>query len=231
MDYLWEGIRGAILLIVNFDAEVFDTVGRSLYISLTATAFASCTGIPLGFLIASHEFPGKRATVTVFNTLLSLPTVVVGLFLYSILSNRGPLGPLDLLFTPKAMIIGQFVLATPIIVALTISAIQSVDPRVRITALSLGAGWVRVALTVFSEARFALMAAVVAGFGRIIAEVGCAIMVGGNIRGFTRTMTTAIALETAKGEFGLGLALGTILLVVAFSVNVVFHAVQAKGRS
>ena len=229
MDYLWEGMRGAIILIVNFDAEVFDSVGRSLYVSLTATLLASSAGIPLGFLIASHEFPGKKATVTVFNTLLSLPTVVVGLFLYSILSKRGPLGLLDLLFTPEAMIVGQFILATPIIVALAIAAIHAVDPRVRFTALTLGAGSVRTAMTVLAEARFALMAAVVAGFGRVIAEVGCAIMVGGNIRGYTRTITTGIALETSKGEFGYGLALGTILLLVAFSMNILFHAVQAKG--
>ncbi len=228
MEYLWEGIQGAVLLLMSLDTEVFRIVLLSLRISLMATVLASLLGVPLGFLIGAHKFPLKSPTITLFNTLLSLPTVVVGLSLYSLLSKRGPFGPLDLLFTPTAMVIGQFILATPIIVALSISAIQSMDPRVKITAMTLGAGPVRTALSIFSEARFALMAAVVAGFGRVIAEVGCAMMVGGNIKGYTRIITTAIALETAKGEFAFGLALGFILLFVAFSVNILFHYVQAK---
>lgn len=228
MEYLWEGIKGAAVLIFTLDGEVFRTVLLSLEISLTATLLASLVGVPLGFLIATHESPLKRPTITLFNTLLSLPTVVVGLFLYSLLSKRGPLGPLGLLFTPTAMVMGQFILATPIVVALTISAIQSIDPRVKITAMTLGAGTVRTALTVLSEARFALMSSVIAGFGRVIAEVGCAIMVGGNIKGYTRVMTTTIALETAKGEFAFGLALGFLLLLVAFSVNILFHYLQTK---
>lgn len=228
MEYLWEGIQGAVLLLMSLDTEVFRIVLLSLRISLMATVLASLLGVPLGFLIGAHKFPLKSPTITLFNTLLSLPTVVVGLSLYSLLSKRGPFGPLDLLFTPTAMVIGQFILVTPIIVALSISAIQSMDPRVKITAMTLGAGPVRTALSIFSEARFALMAAVVAGFGRVIAEVGCAMMVGGNIKGYTRIITTAIALETAKGEFAFGLALGFILLFVAFSVNILFHYVQAK---
>ncbi len=228
MEYLWGGIQGAAVLIIGLDSEVFRTVLLSLRISLTATLIASLVGIPLGFLISTHEFPLKRPTITFFNTLLSLPTVVVGLFLYSLLSRRGPLGPLSLLFTPTAMVIGQFILATPIIVALTIAAIQAMDPRAKITAMTLGAGPFRTALTVLSEARFALTAAVIAGFGRVIAEVGTAMMVGGNIRGYTRIMTTAIALETAKGEFAFALSLGFILLFVAFSINILFHYLQAK---
>ncbi|OGP54937.1 MAG: ABC transporter permease [Deltaproteobacteria bacterium RBG_13_52_11] len=228
MEYLWEGIKEAIRLIISVDHEVCRTVLLSLRISLTATALASFVGIPLGFLISTHEFPLKRPTITFFNTLLSLPTVVVGLFLYSLLSRQGPLGPLSLLFTPPAMVIGQFILATPIIVALTISAIQVMDPRVKWTAMTLGAGPVRTALTVFAESRFALIGAVIAGFGRVIAEVGAAMMVGGNIKGYTRIMTTAIALETSKGEFAFALSLGFILLAVAFSVNILFHYFQAK---
>jgi tungstate transport system permease protein len=228
MDYLWEGIQEAIRLIVSLDHEVSRTVLLSLRISLTATLLASIVGIPLGFLISTQEFPLKRPIITFFNTLLSLPTVVVGLFLYSLLSKRGPLGPLDLLFTPAAMVLGQFILAIPIIVALTISAIQMVDPRVKWTAMTLGAGPVRTAMAVLSEARFALTGAVIAGFGRVIAEVGAAMMVGGNIKGYTRIMTTAIALETAKGEFALALSLGFILLTVAFSVNILFHYFQGK---
>jgi len=228
MEYLWGGIKGAAVLIIRLDAEVFRTVLLSLRISLTATLIASLIGIPVGFLISTHEFPFKRTIITVFNTLMSLPTVVVGLFLYSLLSKQGPFGPLGLLFTPTAMVIGQFILATPIVVALTISAIQAMDPRAKITAMTLGAGPLRTALTVLSEARFALTAAVIAGFGRVIAEVGAAMMVGGNIKGYTRTMTTAIALETAKGEFAFGLALGCILLFVAFAVNILFHYFQLK---
>ena len=228
MEYLWGGIKGAVLLIISLDAEIFRTVLLSLRISLASTLIASLIGIPLGFLISTHEFPFKRFTITVFNTLLSLPTVVVGLFLYSLLSRKGPFGPLGLLFTPTAMVIGQCILATPIIVALTITAIQAMDPRAKITAMTLGAGSFRTALTVLSEARFALTAAVIAGFGRVIAEVGTAMMVGGNIKGYTRTMTTAIALETAKGEFAFGLALGCILLFVAFSINILFHYFQVK---
>ena len=228
MEYLWKGVTEAIRLIISLDGEVFRTVLLSLRISLAATLLASLIGVPLGFLISAHEFPFKRPIITVFNTLLSLPTVVVGLFLYSLLSRRGPLGLLGLLFTPTAMVIGQFILATPIIVALTISAIQSMDPRAKMTAMTLGAGAVQTALTVLSEARFALTAAVIAGFGRVIAEVGTAMMVGGNIKGYTRIMTTAIALETSKGEFAFALSLGIILLTVAFSINVLFHYLQAK---
>jgi tungstate transport system permease protein len=228
MEYLWEGIKEAIRLIITVDAEVSRTVLLSLRISLTATILASLVGIPLGFLISTHEFALKRPVITFFNTLLSLPTVVVGLFLYSLLSKRGPLGPLDLLFTPGAMVIGQFILAVPIIVALAIAAVQTLDPRVTWTAQTLGAGPLRTAVTVLSEARFALTGAVIAGFGRVIAEVGTAMMVGGNIRGYTRIMTTAIALETSKGEFAFALSLGFILLVVAFCVNILFHYFQGK---
>jgi tungstate transport system permease protein len=228
MDYLWEGIKEAIRLIISVDNEVCRTVLLSLRISLTATLLASVLGIPLGFLIGTREFFLKRPVITFFNTLLSLPTVVVGLFLYSLLSKRGPLGLLNLLFTPSAMVLGQFILAIPIIVALTVSAIQALDPRVKWTAMTLGAGPVRTAMAVFSEARFALTGAVIAGFGRVIAEVGVAMMVGGNIKGYTRIMTTAIALETSKGEFAFALSLGFILLTVAFSVNILFHYFQGK---
>jgi len=162
--------------------------------------------------------------------MLSLPTVVVGLFVFSFISRQGPLGFLGLLFTPTAMVIGQFILAIPIITALTISAVQGVDRRVRPTALTLGANRLQTSITVLTEVRFALMAAIIAGFGRIIGEVGSAIMLGGNIRNYTRTITTAIALETSKGEFGFAIALGIILMIVAFSVNILFRYFQQIGR-
>lgn len=229
MGYILGGIEDALKLILSLDRDVFSTVLLSLRVSATATLFSSLVGVPLGFVIGSSEFRGKKLLVTIFNTLMAFPTVVIGLLVYSFISRQGPLGPLGLLFTPQAMVIGQFILATPIIVALTISATQGIDPRVKLTAMTLGAGPLRTATTILSEARFALMAAVIAGFGRVIAEVGCAMMVGGNIRGYTRTMTTAIALETAKGEFGFGLSLGFILLVVAFSVNILLHWLQSEG--
>ncbi|UCF73937.1 MAG: ABC transporter permease [Deltaproteobacteria bacterium] len=228
MEYIVEGIRHALRLIFSLDSEIFGIVLLSLKVSTIAIFLSSLTGVPVGFFIGVSEFWGKKLLVTIFNTLMAFPTVVVGLLVYSFISRQGPLGPLGLLFTPRAMVIGQFILATPIIVALTISATQGIDPRVKITAMTLGAGPLRTAVTILSEARFALMAAVVAGFGRVIAEVGCAMMVGGNIRGYTRTMTTAIALETAKGEFAFGLALGFILLAVAFSVNLLLHWLQSK---
>ncbi|UCF55800.1 MAG: ABC transporter permease [Deltaproteobacteria bacterium] len=228
MEYILGGMWKALGLIFSLDKEIFNIALLSLRVSTIATFLSSLVGVPVGFIIGSSEFWGKKGLTAIFNTLMALPTVVVGLLLYSLISRQGPLGPLELLFTPKAMVIGQFILATPIIVALTISATQAIDPRVKITAMTLGAGPLRTAVTVLSEARFALMAAVVAGFGRVIGEVGCALMVGGNIRGYTRTMTTAIALETAKGEFAFGLALGFILLTIAFFVNILFHWLQSR---
>jgi len=228
MDYLREGLTTALKLIFTFDPEVMNCTWVSLKISSVAIIFASLVGIPLGFLIGSNEFKGKRTVITLFNTMMALPTVVVGLFVFSFISRQGPLGILGLLFTPTAMIIGQFILATPIIIALSISAIQGIDPKVRITAITLGARSYQVVITIMQEARFAIMAALIAGFGRIIGEVGSAMMLGGNIRGYTRSITTAIALETSKGEFSLGLALGIILLTVALSVNIMLRYLQQK---
>ncbi|MFH1624491.1 MAG: ABC transporter permease [Pseudomonadota bacterium] len=229
MEYISVGILKAFGLIFSLDREVFSITILSLRVSATAICFGSLVGIPIGFIIGTEQFPGKGGVITLFNTLMAFPTVVVGLLLYSFISRQGPLGPLGLLFTPWAMVMGQFILAAPIIVALTISATQGIDPRVRLTALSMGANSLQTTWTILSETRFALISAVTAGFGRVITEVGCALMVGGNIRGYTRTMTTAIALETGKGDFAFALALGFILLIVAFLVNVVFHRLQG-GR-
>ncbi len=228
MEYILGGMWKALGLIFSLDREILSIALLSLKVSTIAIFLSSLVGVPLGFIIGSGQFWGKKGLTAIFNTLMALPTVVVGLLVYSLISRQGPLGPLELLFTPKAMVIGQFILATPIIVALTISATQAIDPRVKITAMTLGAGPLRTAVTVLSEAKFALMAAGVAGFGRVIGEVGCALMVGGNIRGYTRTITTAISLETAKGEFAFGLALGFILLTVAFVVNILLHRLQSR---
>lgn len=230
MQYLWEGFTTALKLIFTLDSEVINCTLVSLKVSSIAVLLASLVALPLSFVIVINEFRGKRAVITLFDTLMAMPTVVVGLFVFSFISRKGPLGVLGLLFTPAAMIIGQFILSTPLITALSISALQGVDPRVRITALALGARSYYVSLTLMREARFAIVAAIIAGFGRIIGEVGSAMMLGGNIRGYTRTITTAIALETSKGQFSLGLALGIILLIVALSVNVVLRYLQHKTR-
>jgi tungstate transport system permease protein len=174
------------------------------------------------------DFPGKRVAVTFLNTLMALPTVVVGLFVYSVISRQGPLGGYGLLFTPQAMVIGQTILAVPIMANFTLSTIKGADPRIIPTALTLGAGPFGSVCRLVVELRFGIMAAVIAGFGRVIAEVGIAMMLGGNIRGYTRTMTTAIAMETGKGEFALGLALGLILMSVALIVNLFLNFLQQR---
>jgi len=226
--FIIEGIQKAFQLILTLDKEIFIIVLVSLRVSLTAVVLASLLGVYLGFLMAVKDYWGKRFSVSLVNTLLALPTVVVGLIVYSLISRRGPLGIFGLLYTPSAMIIGQFILATPIIIALTHSAVQGIDKRVRNTALTLGATESQSAWMVIKEARYAVLAAVITGFGRVIAEVGAAMMLGGNIKGSTRTMTTAIALETSKGEFGFGIALGIILLIIAFSINTLLHYFQSK---
>ena len=231
MDYLSEGVSQAFRLIVSMDREMWSAVGVSLRVSSAAIAVACVFGIPFGLFLGIRSFFGKSLVVSVLNTLMALPTVTVGLVVYALLSRRGALGVLGLLYTPKAMVIGEVILAFPIIAALSLSATQAVDPRARRTALALGASPVQVSWTIMREARFGILASVMAGFGRIIAEVGCAMMLGGNIRGSTRTMTTAIALETGKGKFALGIALGIVLLLIAFTVNLVTQVLRTRARA
>ena len=228
MDFIIEGIQKAFQLIFFLNREIFNIALLSLRVSLTAVGLASLLGVFLGFLMAMKDYWGKRFSLALVNTLLALPTVVIGLIVYSLISRRGPLGVFSLLYTPSAMVIGQFILATPIIIALTHSAVQGIDRRVRDTALTLGATEIQCAWIVIKEARYAILAAIIAAFGRVIAEVGAAMMLGGNIKGSTRVMTTAIALETTKGEFGFAIALGIILLLVAFSINILLHYFQSK---
>jgi tungstate transport system permease protein len=228
LDFIIEGIRKAFQLIFSLDREIFNIVLLSLRVSLTAVGLASLLGVPLGFLMVIKSYWGKKFSVILVNALLALPTVVIGLIVYSLISRRGPLGVFNLLYTPSAMIIGQFILATPIIIALTHSAVQGIDRRVRNTALTLGATEVQSAWAVIKEAEYAILVAITTAFGRVIAEVGAAMMLGGNIKGSTRVMTTAIALETAKGEFGFGIALGIILLLIAFSINIFLHYFQSR---
>ena len=230
MEYFLKALAKSFHLIISRDKEVYEIVACSLRFSLTATFFAVICAVPLGFLIGSKKFKGKSFLIILLNTGMALPTVVVGLIGYAFLSRSAPLGFLNLIFSPKAVILGEFILSFPIITNLTIAAVQSVDPRALTTAKSLGAGRIQTAWTILMEARFSLIAAIIVGYGRSVSEVGSAMMLGGNIRGHTRTMTTAIALETSKGEFGLGLALGFFLLLVIFSVNILFHYFQIKGR-
>jgi len=230
MEYIIEGLAKALELIFSLDREIYGIVGRSVRFALTATLLAALAGVPLGFVIGSKSFKGKPAVITLLNTLMALPTVVVGLLGYAFLSRKAPLGFLDMIFSPHAVILGEFLLSLPVITNLTVSAVQAVDKRAYLTAQTLGASRWMVAWTVLMEARFALLAAIIAGFGRAVSEVGSAMMLGGNIRYYTRSMTTAIALEVSKGEFGFGLALGFFLLAVAFSINILFHYFQVKGR-
>lgn len=228
MYFLGDSLGTALALLLNLDREVLTTVWTSLSVSLGAILAAMVVAVPLGGVIALREFPGKRLTLTLLNTLMAMPTVVVGLLIYGLLSRQGPFGEHGLLFTPAAMMLGQIVLAVPIVAHYTVAAVTGADPRILPTALTLGAGPLRAMLRIFIEVRFGLVAAVVAGFGRIIAEVGVAMMLGGNIRGYTRTMTTAIALETSKGEFAFALALGLVLMTVALLVNLFLNLLQQR---
>ena len=229
MDFLADGLHRALALLFSGDAEVYGVALLTTKIALIATAIACAAGIPLGFVLATRPFWGRRAALTVVNTALAFPTVVVGLLLYGLLSRRGPLGGLDLLYTWQAIVIGDVLLAFPVAAALSAAAVQGVDPRIRRTAQTLGAGPWRTAWTVAREARFALAAVLTAAFGQTVAEVGAAMMVGGNIRGSTRTLTTAVALYTSQGEFGLALALGIILIALALVVNVGLQLLQGRG--
>ncbi len=230
MSLLLDSIRSALLLVASLDPEVMAIVGVSLKVSVMSTLAASLAGIPAGFAIAFSEFPGKRLTITCLNTLLALPTVVIGLFVYAFISRRGVFGPLDLLYTQAAIVIGQIILVVPVVTTLTIAAISRIDARYRMTAMTLGANRRQVAGVVFREARYGILAAVIAAFGRVIAEIGIAMMLGGNVKGFTRTMTTAMALEYDKGQFVLAVALGLILMSLAFGINLLFHFLQGRAR-
>lgn len=228
MDFLFDSFLSAAGLISSMDQELLVVVWTSLRVSLMALMGAAVGGIPLGLLIAMGSFPGKGAVRLLLNTLMALPTVVIGLFFYALLSRRGPLGGLELLFTPAGITLGLLVLALPLVAQLTVAAVEDSDPRLIRTCSALGANAVQSAWMLLKEERSSVASALVVAFGRVISEVGIAMMLGGNIKGFTRTMTTAIALETSKGEFVLGLALGMVLLLVAFGVNAALFALQGK---
>ena len=228
MTEIWDGLTKAIELIISFDPEVMEIAGRSLMISGTSCLLSSLISLPLGSLIHFHQFRGKRVLINIIQTFFSVPTVIIGLFVFVLFSRAGPLGELGILFTPTVMVIGQMILVTPLLLGLTISALSGVSKEVVDTATSLGASGFQTVLLVLREARYAVLAAVIMGFGRAISEVGCAMMIGGNIKGFTRIMTTAISLETSKGELELALALGIILLFLALIINIALNRLQQR---
>lgn len=228
MEYIAEGFGGALRIILGLDREFVATVLVSLKVACLSTVLATVAGTPLGIAVAEQRFPGRGALITLLNTLMSLPTVLVGLLVYSFLSRRGPLGEFGLLYTQSAMVVGQFILAFPIVAALVLTSVAGMDRRVRVTATALGANGRQGFLLILHEARFGILAAVVAGFGRVFAEVGVSMMLGGNIRGYTRNITTTIALETSKGEFALGIALGIALLTIALGVNILLGLLRRR---
>ena len=228
MTEIWHGLTKAIELIISLDPYVMEIAGRSLSISGTACLLASLICLPLGSLIHFHHFRGKRALINIIQTLFSVPTVLIGLFVFVLFSRAGPLGELGMIFTPTAMVIGQMILVIPLLLGLTISSLSGVSKEIVDTATSLGASGFQTVLLVLREARYAVLAAVIMGFGRAIAEIGCAMMVGGNIKGFTRVITTAISLETTKGELELAIALGIILLFLALIINIALNRLQQR---
>lgn len=219
MGDLGQAGSAALQLIIEADARLWSVVALSLRVSLAATAIAAAIGLPLGALVALKDFPGRQVAIVVLNACMGLPPVVVGLVVYVMLSRAGPLGPLGLLFTPGAMIVAQTLLILPIVAAVSRQIVGDAWGEYREQLTSLGAGPVQAAITLIYDCRFSLTTAVLAGFGRAAAEVGAVIMVGGNIAHVTRTMTTAIALETAKGELALALGLGILLMAISLIVN------------
>lgn len=230
MDLLVSGTKHALWLLLSGDPEVWRITFLSLQISLTATLISLLIGIPFGTFLALTEFPGRRFVLSLVNTGMSLPPVVVGLFVTIFLWRSGPLGFLRLLYTPTAMIGAQVVIAAPIVTGLTVAAIQQLNPKLRLQILALGASRVQLVWLLLREARLPLLAAIMAGFGGVISEIGASMMVGGNILGHTRVLTTATVMETSKGNFDVAIALSVILLLLIFVVNAILTYTQQRQR-
>ena len=229
MELIWDGLVRAVGLMWSGDPEVLGITWLSLKLSATATLLSLVVGIPLGTLLALVRFPGRRLTIALVNTGMGLPPVVVGLFISILLWRSGPLGALELLYTPSAIVLAQFVIAAPLVIGLTLAAVQQIPERFRLQMQALGASRGQLLWVLVREARLGLLAALMAGFGAVISEVGASLMVGGNIRGQTRVLTTATVLETGKGNFDVAIALSVILLGLTFLVNWVLTALQ-QGR-
>ena len=231
MGYLVDGLSRAVDLLASGDAETFSAVAATLEATAQAMAAALVLGLPAGFCLGYFHFPGKRLVRMVSDAFMGFPTVVIGLLVYALLSRRGPLGELGLLFTIPGMSLGLALLALPMVVSLTASAVEEMDCRLRLTLLTLGADGRQLLLGMLWEARFGVLAGTVAAFGRVVSEIGIAMMVGGNIKWHTRTITTAIALETGKGEFAQGIALGMVLLTIALAVNAALAVLRRRSGS
>jgi len=219
MAFILKGFFQAICLLARGNAENYSAILATLRVSSYSIGSSLVMGIPLGFCLGYFEFKGKKSIRTIVDTLMALPTVFIGLLVYAFLTNRGPLGDFSLLFTLPGIAIGQTILALPIVIGLSATAVESMEKKLRITIISMGANRRQLFLTSLWESRHALLAGAIAAYGRVMTEVGISMMVGGNIKWHTRTITTAIALETNKGQFGMGVALGLVLLTIAFCVN------------
>lgn len=228
MDTLTDATLEALLLLVTGDPTIWGIIGISFRVSTIAIICAVPPAILTAFILAHTRFPGRKIIISIFSALLSVPAVVVGLTLFIVLSRQGPMGDFRLLFTQTAMVMGQFLLSFPILVSMSLASFQAVDNRAWETARTLGAGPIRAFFTLLFEVRFGLLTALLAGYGRIIAEVGASMMLGGNILEYTRNIPTAIALETSKGNFSQGIALGIVLILLAFALNAFLHSMEHK---
>jgi tungstate transport system permease protein len=230
MDIIIEGIKQALILLFTLDPEVIGITWLSLKVSGIATFISLLIGVSVGTLVALTQFPGRRIVVSLINTGMGLPPVVVGLFVTIFLWRNGPLGFMEILYTPAAIIIAQAVIATPIVMGISLAAMQQLPANLRLQILALGATRLQMVWILVKEARLPLLAAIMAGFGGVISEVGASIMVGGNIKGYTRVLTTATVMETSKGNFDIAMALGIILLLLAFFINAILTHVQQRER-
>jgi tungstate transport system permease protein len=230
MELIFEGIKRAFMLLFTFDPEVMSITFLSLKISGAATFISLLIGISVGTSVALSTFPGKKIVVSLINTGMGLPPVVVGLFVSIFLWRNGPLGFLGILYTPLAMIIAQAIIATPIVMGITVAAMQQLPKKLRLQILALGASRAQMVWTLIKEARLPLLAAVMAGFGGVISEIGASIMVGGNIKGYSRVLTTATVMETGRGNFEVAIALSIILLLLAYTINLILTHIQQKER-
>ena len=230
MDFLLHGFAEAFNLLLNGNLETYSAIKATLYTSSVSILFAVLVGFPLGFILGFYDFRGRKILRLLSDTALAMPTVAIGLILYAFITRNGPLGSLNLLFTLKAVMLGQFVLALPIIISLTASVVENMEKKHYLTILNLRLAPAKLVFCVLYELRYALMVVIATAYGRIVAEVGVAMMIGGNIKYFTRTITTAVSLETNKGEFAMGIALAMVLIFIAFLVNLAIFALKKLDK-
>lgn len=230
MEEITQGFQSAIMMIVSGDQELYEIVGLSLAVSLSSVVISTFAGVPLGILIGTHKFPFKNGLVRVIYTLMSLPPVIAGLVVFLFIMRKGPLGSLGLSYTPMAMVIAQVCLVTPIIIGLTYNLVKDKAPQVKKLGITLGAGKLEAMKLLVMEMRMGILAAIVTGMGRAISEVGAVMMVGGNIKGKTRVMTTYIAQLKSMGDYSTAIAVGIILLIIAFAINAFLYNFQQRGE-